>query len=220
MRIRKLKNDFNWKYVVGEILLIFIGISLAIWFNNWNASNKSKREIEISLKHIKKEIESNVLEMKKARKINGSILEAYSEYRKLYDGKTTELITSSKYLDSLQNTYPGFFRVTDSLKINSDVNRYSGTTYINLELAELSDIAWETTRAVNIINEFKYECLYELEGMYNLQRRVQNEIDKAANALQKGEFEELMRTLKFMMQLDHQLEKDYDDMLLNLGKCR
>ena len=37
--------------------------------------------------------------------------------------------------------------------------------------------------------------------MYNLQRRVQNEIDKSANALQKRELVELMHVLEFLEQL-------------------
>ncbi len=220
MRILKLKNNFNWKYIIGEILLIFVGISLAIWFNNWNSTIKSKHEIEISIAHIKKEIESNTEELKHARKINRMISKAYSEYRKIFDGKTKELITSPNHLDLLQNKYPGFFRISDSLHLKTDLFHYSGTTFINLELAELSEIAWETTRSVGITNEFEYECLYELESMYNLQRRVQNEIDKAANALQRREIEELMNILGFLEQLDHQLEIDYENMLVNIDKCR
>jgi len=34
MSIRKFSP--NWKYVIGEVTLIFLGISLAIGFQNWN----------------------------------------------------------------------------------------------------------------------------------------------------------------------------------------
>ncbi|MEM7379774.1 MAG: hypothetical protein AAF361_01100 [Bacteroidota bacterium] len=30
----------NWKYVIGEVLPIFIGIKLTIWFNNWINNSK------------------------------------------------------------------------------------------------------------------------------------------------------------------------------------
>jgi len=206
-------------YAIGEIILVVIGILIALQINNWNSSNKSKREVEISITHIKKEIENNIKELKEARQINHKIVEAYSEYLKLYDGKTSELITTTKNMDVLQIKYPGFFRISDSLQINTDLFHYSGTTFINLELAELTEIAWETTRSVGITNEFEYECLYELESMYNLQRRVQNEINKAANALQKREIEELMNILGFLEQLNLQLGKDYEGMLINIENC-
>ena len=106
MRILKLKNNFNWKYITGEILLIFIGISLAIGFNNWNTSLKSTRQIDISITHIKEEIENNLKELKEARKVNQKILQAFSEHKKIYDGKTTDLITSPEHFACLLYTSP------------------------------------------------------------------------------------------------------------------
>ncbi|WP_262910644.1 hypothetical protein [Psychroserpens luteolus] len=34
--MKKLIKGINWKYAFGELLLIFLGITIAIWFNNWN----------------------------------------------------------------------------------------------------------------------------------------------------------------------------------------
>lgn len=39
--IRKPNFKLNWKYAFGEIALIFIGISLAIAFQNWNENRKA-----------------------------------------------------------------------------------------------------------------------------------------------------------------------------------
>ena len=38
--IRKLNFKLNWKYALGEVALIFLGISLAIAFQNWNEDRK------------------------------------------------------------------------------------------------------------------------------------------------------------------------------------
>ena len=38
--IRKPNFKLNWKYALGEVALIFIGISLAIAFQNWNEERK------------------------------------------------------------------------------------------------------------------------------------------------------------------------------------
>ena len=86
-------------------------------------------------------------------------------------------------MQDFQKEYSGFFQIKDSVRINDSVYRYLGDTKINIELAELSEIAWETSRHMGIANEFGYECLYELENMYNIQRLVQNEINKAAEAI-------------------------------------
>ncbi len=48
--IRKPNFKLNWRYALGELTLIFLGISLAIWFNNWNDKRKrSKLEEEVLL---------------------------------------------------------------------------------------------------------------------------------------------------------------------------
>lgn len=94
MRLFKLKGEFNWKYVVGEILLIFIGINLAIWFNNWNTSKKSEYEKQVAIEKITEEIENNRSELNLARSKNMLILSAFNDYQNLYNGNTSELIAS------------------------------------------------------------------------------------------------------------------------------
>ena len=54
---------FNWKYIIGEVSLIFIGISLAIWFNNWNENQKLKRvEVQI-LQEIKNGLQADLKDL-------------------------------------------------------------------------------------------------------------------------------------------------------------
>jgi hypothetical protein len=56
--------------------------------------------------------------------------------------------------------------------------------------------------------------------LYNLQSRVENEIEKAVNALQNREIKELISILEFLNQYDIQLESDYMSMLENIDNCR
>ena len=120
---------------------------------------------------------------------------------------------------SLKNKHPDFFRTRDSTAVENGLFRFRGTTYINLEITTLTEIAWKTTTTLSVTNEFNYDCLYELESMYNLQRRVQIEIDKSAEALQKRELEELMHVLEFLEQLGSQLQESYNTMLENINNC-
>ena len=57
---KRLFKKVNWFYAIGEILLIFIGITVAIWFNNYNEGQRAK-EIEIqSLMEIKNGIDQDL----------------------------------------------------------------------------------------------------------------------------------------------------------------
>ena len=55
--------------------------------------------------------------------------------------------------------------------------------------------------------------------MYSLQRLVQKEINKAADALQKRELKELMNILGFLNQLNRQLSQNYKTVLENIDNC-
>lgn len=220
MRFFRLNRKLNLKYIFGEILLIFIGINLAIWFNNWNSSKKISQDKKIAISKITEEIDNNRIEMDSVIINNRQILNAYKGFKQFYDGNTSTLKISSKEYRTLKNKYPDFFRVKDSIVLKDDMIIYKGTTYINLEIITLTEIAWKTTTRLNVSNEFNYECLYELESMYNLQRRVQNEINKSANALQKRDLEGLMNTLDFIDQLSIQLQESYTAVLKNIGSCK
>lgn len=220
MRLFKRRNGgLNLKYIIGEVLLLFIGINLAIWFNNWNSSKKSTNDKEVAISKIVEEIDNNSLEIDSVLLNNSRVIEAYRDYGKFYDGSTTTVKMSPEQFNSHRLKHPGFFRAMDSVAAGEGLYVYRGTTFINLELITLSEIAWKTTIALDISNEFSYECLYDLESMYNLQRRVQNEINKSANALQKKEIRELMSILAFLDQLGSHLKENYKEMLQSIENC-
>lgn len=199
--------------------MIFIGINLAIWFNNWNSSKKINESKKIAISKIIEEIDNNRLEIDSVILNNRHILNSYKDFKEFFDDNTSQLKIAPKDFIQLKNKYPDFFRVRDSVSIDNGLYRYEGTTYINLEITTLTEIAWKTTTTLNVTNEFNYECLYELESMYNLQRRVQNEINKSADALQKRDIEELMHVLDFLDQLGGQLQESYTAMLKNIKNC-
>lgn len=218
-RILRGIKHLNWKYIFGELLLIFFGITLAIWFNNWNTSVKSTRDKTVVVEKIKEEIQNNIDELLKARVINQLTIDAYHNFKKIYHENSSTVITSPQQFKVLRDKYPTFFRLEDSTAIEPNLFEYRGATFINLELMELSAIAWKTTQSISIANEFDYECLYQLESTYNLQEIVQKEIDRAASALQNRDIEKLMNILDFVSQLDLQLEDSYKKTLGRIDNC-
>ncbi len=219
MKFFKLKKTFDWKYIIREVLLIFIGINLAIWFNNWNSSKKTNHDKAIAISKIKGEIKNNIAELNKTQNSNQFILSAFTDLHKLSDKNSSKVVATPEQLIKLKNQYPSFFSASDSSKVKDNLFNYNIQTYIELEIPTLTQIAWETTRSIGITNEFDYECLYDLESTYNLQKRVQNEVDKAANALQKREIKSLLSILEFLDQLNAQLIKDYQNILLEINNC-
>nr|WP_321232852.1 hypothetical protein [uncultured Psychroserpens sp.] len=214
------KTKSYLKYAIGEIILVVIGILIALSINTLNANKKSRKDKALVISKIKNEIFSNRKTLSDARAINQNILNAYNDFTTVYNDNSSEVVTTPKKMEQLQKTYPEFFRIKDSLKLDDQNYKYIGGTVIELEIPNLTSIAWETTRSINIANEFDYGCLYDLENMYSLQARAQREIDKAVEALQKEDINTLFKVLGVMNQLDLQLKEDYDEMLQNIDNCK
>lgn len=220
-RFRRIIEKLNLKYVFREILLIFIGISLAISFNNWNSSLQSSRNKKIVIERVMEEIQANLKELLRAKEVNQRATEGYYEYSKYYGKNSNEVIATLDQMRRLQIQYPSYFKLKDSIQIDDQKWKYSGGTYLDLELVELTEIAWKTAQSLSVANEFNYDCLYELESTYNLQSKVKNGFDRVANALGDNEdIRQIIRWLQIVNQLEIQLEKDYNDILLKLEECR
>ena len=219
MRFFRLKRKLNLKYILGEILLLFVGINLAIWFNNWNTSKKISDDKKVAISKITEEIDNNKLEIDTVLNNSHGIINAYKEFKNVYAGNTSIINAYPEQLKLLNTKYPDFFITKDSTAIDSGMYHYRGTTRINLEIPTLTEIAWKTTTTLNVTNEFNYDCLYELESLYNLQRRVQIEINKSADAMQQGKLQNLMIILEFLNQLGGQLQMDYESIKKNISNC-
>ncbi len=63
MRFFKNVKDLNWKYALGEISLIFVGITLAIWFNNWNQNKIDGNKKSEYLLNLKSDLEEDIDEL-------------------------------------------------------------------------------------------------------------------------------------------------------------
>jgi hypothetical protein len=52
-------KKLNWKYALGEIILVFIAICLALWLDNWNDLQKDLKYENQALNSLKTEFKQN-----------------------------------------------------------------------------------------------------------------------------------------------------------------
>ncbi|WP_420604096.1 hypothetical protein [Flagellimonas sp.] len=218
MRFFKLKN-LNWKYILGEILLLFVGINLAIWFNDWNASKAVQQDKEVALVKIKGEIEANLEELVQNREINQQIPSFFAEMDSLNDDHG-KLILKPSTMQDFRQRYPRYFSSVDSVALDDGLYEYDVDAFVNFEITDLSSIAWEIAKSTGIFHEFGYDCLYDLQGLYYTQDLVKVELDKATDALRAGSMRTLVRELAILKQLEGQLEDQYKDMIKNIDNCK
>nr|WP_299387929.1 hypothetical protein [Allomuricauda sp.] len=214
----KLKN-INWKYIVGEILLLFVGINLAIWFNDWNTSKSIQKDKEVALAKIKGELETNLTQLVENRTENQKIPKFFQELDSLKNDEGELLLTPQRW-NAFVDSYPDLIETVDSVSVGNGKYKYEGDTTIFLEITDLSNIAWEISKSTGIFHEFGYDCLYQLQGIYHTQNLVKSELKKATEALGNKSIDDLIRVLNFMDQLEGQLENQYRDMIEDIENCK
>jgi hypothetical protein len=116
--------------------------------------------------------------------------------------------------------YSEFVEKVDSTAMENGRYHYNLSTFINLEITDLSNIAWDVSKSTGIFNEFGYDCLYDLQALYNTQDLVKSQMKTATEALRNKSIEELASTLGFMKQLEDQLAEQYQDMLESIDECK
>ncbi|MEL7122790.1 MAG: hypothetical protein AAFO07_25310 [Bacteroidota bacterium] len=221
MSFLKLKGKFDWKYILGEIALIFIGINLAIWFNNYNAAQKTNQAKTLAIQKIAEEIEQNTQGLDSARINNKGIVEAFYAVSDLrHPSDPDMLFTTPVMLRQFQKDHPDFFHVNDSIIINKDSVEYIGGFSVNFEITQLSDIAWQTARSIDILHELNYDCLLNLGSLYDLQNRVVKVTDQTVDKLQGDDWEGMLKMLEFLDQLEMYLLENYKQIKENLKECK
>lgn len=62
LRFAKNIKSFNWHYALGEVVLIFVGITLAIWFDAWSADRADKNKRDRYLTDLKQDLQKDINE--------------------------------------------------------------------------------------------------------------------------------------------------------------
>jgi len=119
--IQENKTGKYFKYAIGEIFLVMIGILLALQVNNWNESNRNQRETTDYLERLSTEIDLYIGKVNKEIEIDKNQIHASKELLNLFHQERKHL--KSKTLDSLIFTVFGANTIDINLGIfNEGVN--------------------------------------------------------------------------------------------------
>ncbi|WP_370479824.1 DUF6090 family protein [Tamlana flava] len=93
------KTSKYFKYAIGEIILVVIGILIALQINNWNQVRKEYKETNILLKNLKLNVEEYIKNLKELQE-SIEIRKDYADYilKSLDDQKVTD---SSMFISSM-----------------------------------------------------------------------------------------------------------------------
>lgn len=90
------KTGKYFKYAIGEIFLVVIGILIALQINNWNEQRKQSNLEQDYLYALKMEFENNVLEVDRVIKLNNKLFTNAKELS-LYTGVENPDISEERF---------------------------------------------------------------------------------------------------------------------------
>jgi len=202
-----IKNRLQKIYKSAWFITLFattLGVLLAFYLNNISSNSKIESRKQISIQNLNTEISKNKSELIDSND-NERLIAFLSEIRKIDSGIPNDLTISSKEMDKLKNEYSGFIEIRDSTNVKSDNYRYSVTYKFELNLDNLQNIAWETSKMSDITNEFNYDCLQALVKIYSLQEIFINEQQEILSYFVNAEHNKLLSALRIVQQLKTQL---------------
>ena len=125
--IMENKTSKYFKYAIGEILLVVIGILIALSINNWNEERKNRIREQSILKNLQSDFKANIDNVDKTY---NSFLEAYEASVNLL-----EIMSSDDTIDGseIERLLDEIINKTMSLDINTgSINEMLNTGSINL----------------------------------------------------------------------------------------
>ncbi len=203
--------------MISEIILIVIGISIAIGLNNWNSNRKILNEKRVALENIKNEIDVNNKELIKSAKENQKTIEFLTRAIELY-GLGDKIVANSDIVKQLHKDFPKRLEINDSIKVNGEYTYDISIRYI-INSAELSEIAWETTKINNLVSQFEFVCSKQIITVYNLQEQYLYEQRKLNDLMLDGNINQLLDRMKRLMKLKKVLLERYVNLKNNLKNC-
>jgi hypothetical protein len=118
------KTSKYFKYAIGEIVLVVIGILIALWINNWNNQRITDNQSKFFLKNIKEDLVSDTL-----------AIDNYIKYYKKNIERKKKLLLLSEFDNTSSDS---LFAMISSYSIKFEPNITTFTKVSNLGIVELT----------------------------------------------------------------------------------
>ena len=109
------KTGKYFKYAIGEIVLVVIGILIALSINNWNESRKDKAQEIVLLKQLRTEFQSNLEQLDEKIFIRQEIMNSVSRLLYYIDNPETRMKDSINKHVALTIGYATFDPIVSDL---------------------------------------------------------------------------------------------------------
>ena len=162
------KTGKYFKYAIGEIVLVMIGILLALQVNNWNENRKISNIEQLLLRDLRTEIQSNIIALDTIIKSHSASLDAIITLDSIITNFSNkdQFNLSGRWLDlyrahAFNMTYDPKTGILNSI-INSGKLDYISNRELRYKLSSLNDIILDTNESADFFNEHRSQYHWPL----------------------------------------------------------
>jgi hypothetical protein len=144
-----------------------IGIFIAFQLDDWQERSSRREDLEVALRGIKMEIESNLNVYQK----NDSLLQKYLDYADFYvgHGKNGMLRCSRRELEKARKVNPERFAGIQFIKqVNDTISLYSADFYVDIvPFSGITTGNWEAAKSSGVLAYLDHERITQLSQVYD-----------------------------------------------------
>ena len=166
------KTGKYFKYAIGEILLVVIGILIALQINNWNSAQKDIAKEQQILLSLKEEFKQNIKELSFDHQVNLSCINAITKLLN-FDEKVD---FETRTIDSLMGQANNFATFDARLGVINDISS-SG----NLELIRDSKLRYKLNQWTGELDDYKEDIIIRRDYWINNTPSMTNKLLPARN---------------------------------------
>jgi len=146
------KTGKYFKYAIGEIVLVVIGILIALSINNWNEEKNANAIVKSYLRNIKNDMIADSIELLNRSERNIKLISNIEEYFDYFDNGTW---TTQEIVDSAKNTETGLYSYGPNYSAYNEMLTTGYTKLLKEDLrTELASRKIRQDRFVEIMDKF------------------------------------------------------------------
>lgn len=200
-----------FKYAIGEIILVVIGILIALGINNWNEKRKNKNEEKITLIKINENLTTDLSQFLYYKKQFSEIDQLHAELFNVAQGKLTAdsisepvLIRRTLYFkQQVPSDYKKNIPQINNKKIDEALTDYTSKVKHMEEIYDGQLLSLINDRLKPLLNEKE---VYNPKNWFSLESKDFNKdfsfkSIKGKNLIDKKRFIDLVKTSKFQQLL-------------------
>ncbi len=170
------KTSKYFKYAIGEIILVVIGILIALQINNWNEEHKINKIRTQKLSQIESDLRADVVSLEEGILIKEKEMATLKNYRdRLAQSNasidTLDKIVNTEYLGRIRTGFSGFNNITYNSMVQSGELGILSDDLVK-DLSNLNIRQQNSVNSHNDHREIYYKKGQSFEANYPVKRRT------------------------------------------------